>query len=94
MAESINITLTPRQTWFKNRVKEVLSEMTKLAAIEHWDTYREFAKGLSDELSYAVTEWEKFYPNHCEHDPKSTCFLTDPPVYECKKCGERYFTCT
>ncbi len=56
------IELTHRQLWFKNRINECIEEMKKLEDIQCWDTYKSCALMLSDELRYAATEWEKYYP--------------------------------
>ncbi len=56
------IELIMRESWLKNRVQSCIDEMQKLKEIGCWDTYRSNALMLSQELNYAVTEWEKYYP--------------------------------
>ena len=54
--------LTPREFWLRNRVSECIDALARAQDIEEWNAYRVQAKLLADELSYAVTEWEKYYP--------------------------------
>ena len=53
--------LQPRQIWLRNRVAGCVHALVELQDVQDWETYREHAKILASELSYAVTEWEKYY---------------------------------
>lgn len=59
--ELIKIKLIPRQQWLKDRVKSCINELKELESIRDWDTYKLLAFKLSNELHYAVLEWEKYY---------------------------------
>lgn len=53
--------LIPRQAWLRQRVIECVDALRRMEDLENWDAYRMVAKTLADELTYAVTEWEKYY---------------------------------
>lgn len=54
--------MTPRQTWFINRINECIQELNILAGSD-WIAYKEKAHEIACELLYATTEWDKYYRN-------------------------------
>ncbi len=54
--------MTPRQTWFINRIIECIQELNILAGNDYnWIEYKEKAHEIACELLYATTEWDKYY---------------------------------
>lgn len=53
--------LMTRHFWLKQRVSDCIDALKRLEDIQDWSKYREQAKVFSNELHYAVTEWEKYY---------------------------------
>lgn len=56
-----HITMNSRHVWLRLRVKEIINAMQELEKIGNWDSYLRSALDLSEELSYATHEWEKYY---------------------------------
>lgn len=54
--------LTQRDIWLKSRVMECIAALQRWAEEEKWGTFKQKSLELSRELSYAVTEWDKYYP--------------------------------
>ncbi len=56
-----DLELTPRHEWLRMRVIDIIKSMSKLEAINDWETYRKLALEFSNELNYATVEWERYY---------------------------------
>jgi hypothetical protein len=61
MTDPIDVLLNPRHIWLRLRVKEIINAIQELEKIGNWEQYLKSALDLSKELSYATTEWEKYY---------------------------------
>jgi hypothetical protein len=58
--------MKPRHVWLRLRTMECIIDIENLKHYEDWPSYRKRAKILAEELLYAVTEWEKYYPDSKE----------------------------
>ena len=57
------IALTPRDIWLQKRVVECIDALQRYANQDDWNLFKEMAIRFSAELHYAVTEWDKYYPD-------------------------------
>jgi hypothetical protein len=53
--------ITPRHIWLKQRIDECIEGIKRAQEIEDWEDYKKRLLKLTDELSYATTEWSKYY---------------------------------
>jgi hypothetical protein len=53
--------LIPRHFWLRDRTIECVRALDQLESLDDWEMYRKHASQLAEELTYAVTEWEKYY---------------------------------
>ncbi len=56
--------LTSRDEWLKARTISLIDEMHKLITKKDWRDFKYMAKRFAEELHYAVTEWDKYYPKN------------------------------
>lgn len=54
--------LLPRHFWLRERVIECIKALSRYENEEDWNTFRQQIKIFSEELSYCVNEWDKYYP--------------------------------
>lgn len=53
--------MTPRQEWFKKRVRECIIEAQRLDELQDWGKLKSELHLLACELLYVTTEWDKYY---------------------------------
>jgi hypothetical protein len=53
--------LVPRQIWLRKRVSDCVDALQGIESIEDWSKYLVTALVMAEELTYAVTEWNKYY---------------------------------
>lgn len=55
--------LAPRDFWLQCRVKDCIDALQRYAEQDDWKLFKAKAKDFVAELHYAVTEWDKYYPD-------------------------------
>jgi len=58
--------LTSREIWLKQRVVNLLYDLSKLEELRDWIEFKNQAHELAVELLYATTEWDKYYRGKVE----------------------------
>lgn len=61
ISEKPPLGLTPRHLWLRNRTIECVRALGRLESVDDWEAYRKCAMQLAEELTYATTEWDKYY---------------------------------